>query len=180
MPYMRKAVDAPFGAMPYGGVMRIGAYHKDASASAIYPGDFVIYEVDGAIAAAASDSTQIIGVAAEYSAASTAKADFLVYDHPDQLFMIQDDSDTTHMAATEVAANTFLITTTGDTTTLRSKHEIDSSLVNTTATMPVKIVELHPIEDGSYAAAAGSPRKWIVKINSHVLGGGTGMTGITT
>lgn len=171
MPYLQAAVDKPFGAMPYDRVLSVGAYSKDASAAAIYPGDFVTLETDGGLAVATASQALILGVAAEYSAASTAKTDFLVYDHPDQKYTVQDDGDTTAMTEASVALNADLVVTTGDTSTLRSLHEIDSSSAATTNTLAVKILGLHPVEDRSFASAAGSPRKWIVKINSHQLGG---------
>jgi len=70
-----------------------------------------------------------------------------------------------------------LVVTTGNTTTLRSNHELDSSSGDTTSTLAVKCIRLHPIEEDSYASAAGSPRRWIVKFNSH-LWGGAEQTGI--
>ena len=171
MPWMRANVDAPFGARPYGPVLRVGAYNKDASAAAIYPGDVLIMETDGGLAVSTVTATNIIGVAAEYSAASTAKTDFLVYDHPDQLFMIQDDSDTTNMDEASVGLNVDLITTTGSTTTLQSLHEIDSSSAATTAGLAMKVLYLHPVEARSFATAAGTMRKWVCRINAHLYGG---------
>lgn len=171
MPYLRAATDTPFGAMPYDQVLGMHPYEKDASAVAIYPGDFVTLETDGGIGVATTSQALILGVAAEYSAASTRKADFLVYDHPDQKYTIQDDSDTTGMTQASIGANADITVTTGNTTTLRSAHEIDSNTINTTNTLALKILGLHPIEAGSFATTTGEWRKWIVKINSHQLGG---------
>ena len=169
MPYLRAATDTPFGAMPYGPTRSVHAYNKDAAAAAIYPGDFVILETDGGIGVSLTGSVNIVGVAAEYSAASTAKTDFLVYNDPDQEFTIQDDGDTTAMTEASVGTNANITVTTGDTTLLRSLHEIDSSTAATTATLALKVIGLHPVEARSFASAAGSPRKWIVKINNHLL-----------
>lgn len=172
MAFIRKATDNPFGFMPYGRVLRASIYRKDASASAVYPGDVVVMESDGNIAASGASTAAQIGVAAQYSAASTAE-DVLVYDHPDQLFTGQDDNDTTHMAETNIGNCADLVATTGDTTLLHSRQEIDSSTADTTATRALKIVALHPIEERGFvsAAAAGNQRKWVVKLNSHMLGG---------
>jgi hypothetical protein len=177
MPYLRKAVDAPFGFMPHGPVLSVRGYYKDASAGAIYPGDAVILETDGGIDQAATSSANIIGVAAEYSAASTEKVGFLVYDHPDQEYVVQDDSDTTPLTRAEEGENCNITVTDGNTTTLRSQHELDSDTGDTTSSLAVKIIKLHPCEEASYASAAGSPRRWIVKFNSH-LWGGAEQTGI--
>ena len=171
MPYLRAAADTPFGAMPYGRTLRVSPYEKDASAVAIYPGDFVTLETDGGLGVATTSQALIVGVAAEYSAASTRKADFLVYDDPNQLFTIQDDSDTTGMTQASIGTNADITVTTGDTTLLRSLHEIDSSTAATTATLALKIVALHPIEAGSFATTTSQWRKWVVLINSHQLKG---------
>src|SRR3990167_5412202 len=168
MPYLRAATDAPFGAMPYGRTLRVRAYNKDADGGAIYPGDFVILETDGAVAIAATGSTTLVGVAAEYSAATTAKTDFLVYDHPEQEFVIQDDGDTTAMTEASIGTKVNITVTTGDTTTLRSLHELDSSTANTTSTLALSVIGLHPLEERSFASAAGAQRKWVVKINNHI------------
>ena len=178
MPYLRPATDAPFGAIPYGVVRSVRPYLKDASAVAIYPGDFVILETDGGVGVATTGSTTILGVAAEYSAASTRKVDFMVYDHPNQEFTIQDDGDTTAMdEATGPGLKANITVTTGDTTLLRSLHEIDSDTAATTSTLALSVKGLHPVEDGSYATAAGQQRKWVVQVNNHIFGY-IGRTGI--
>lgn len=171
MPFMQAAVDKPFGFLPYDRVNSCRAYSKDSSAVAIYPGDAVILETDGGIGVAATGSTNIIGVAAMYSPASTAEPNFLVYDDPEQLFMVQDDNNTTQMAEAQVGNNVNIVTTTGDTSTLRSLQEIDSSTAATTAALAIKVLGLHPVEGRSFASAAGdtSQRKWIVKINTHLF-----------
>lgn len=169
MPWIRPGVDTPFGFRPYGEVLSIGEYYKDSSAAAVYPGDAVILETDGGVIPAAASSPNIIGVAASYSAASTEDT-VLVYDHPDQLFIVQDDSDTTGMTRASEGANADMVVTTGDTTTLQSKHELDSSSVETTAGLAVKVMRLHPMET-SYATTTAEQRKWIVKFNSHLWGG---------
>ena len=165
--FLIKATDHPFGAIPYDGVLSVQGYSKDGAAVAIYPGDFVIMETDGGIGVAVTGSTNIIGVAAEYSALSVAKTDFLVYDHPEQKFYIQDDGDTTGMTEASIGNNANIVTTTGNTTTLRSQVEIDSSTSATTASLALKILGLHPIENRDFASSTGTQRTWIVKINNH-------------
>lgn len=177
MPYLRPATDTPFGAIPYGQTLRARPYLKDAAAVAIYPGDFVILETDGGVGVATTGSTTILGVAAEYSAASTRKADFLVYDHPNQEFAIQDDSAGTQMAEANIGERANITVTTGDTTLLRSLHEIDSSTAATTSTLALNVLALHPVEEGSFATATGQWRKWVVTINNHIFGF-IGRTGI--
>ena len=178
MPYLQSGADNGLGAVPCGGVRSIRTYLKDASAVAIYPGDFVILETDGGVGVATTGSTTILGVAAEYSAASTRKVDFMVYDHPNQEFTLQDDSAGTAMdEATGPGLKANITVTTGDTTLLRSLHEIDSDTANITATLALSVKGLHPIEDGSYATATGQWRKWVVTVNNHIFGY-IGRTGI--
>lgn len=177
MPYLKRATDNPFGFQPHDAVLRTTAYVKDSDAAAIYPGDAVVLANDGHVEVAAAADTNILGVAAMYSAASTQELNFLVYDHPDQLFVVQDDSDTTHIAETNIGNNGDIVATTGDTTLLRSRHELDSSNVaaTTTATAQVRVIGQHPVEERSFATAAGSPRKWIVKFNEHLYASTTGI-----
>ena len=173
MPYLRPATDNPFGAMPYGKLLNVGKYRKDASAARIYPGDFVILEADGNVAPATAGALNLIGVAADASAGSTADTEVLVYDDPNQMYVIQDDNDTTSMGETELGTNADILATAGDTGTDRSLMEIDSSSA-TAATANLQIMQLHPMElDGARtgfvtSAAAGNQRKWIVKINEHI------------
>lgn len=170
MPWMQAAVDKPFGFRPYDKVLSVGGYRVGSDASAIYPGDIVIMSSDGQVDPAASaNPVNIAGVAAAYNAASTANNYFPVFDDPEQKFMVQDDGDTTNMTESSVGNNVALITTTGDTSTLQSLQEIDASSAATTATLAIKVLQQHPIEAQSFASAAGSPRKWIVKINNHFL-----------
>ncbi len=176
---MRKNTDTPFGFIPYGGSQKIGAYRKDASASALYPGDALIMEADGNIAIADTNSTNIIGVAASYSANTTADEQFLVYDDPHQLFMVQDDSAGTGLTSASVGLNTRIVATAGSTTTLRSLQEIDSGqATTTTAALPVRIVGLHPIEARTFGTTTGQQKKWIVQFNKHARAQGEGKVGL--
>lgn len=87
----------------------------------------------------------------------------LVADHPHQRFLIQEDGDTTPVAAASIGLNADCISThSGDTNTGRSKMELDSSTVATTATLAVKIHEAHP--DDTIATAYC---RFIVTVNAH-------------
>lgn len=171
MPWLRANVDIPFGALPYDQVLGISGYYTDTAVAAIYPGDVVIQETDGGIAVSAASSAVMVGVAAQYQAATLENTNFLVYDDPSQRFVMQDDGDTTAMTRASIGLNADLVVTTGDTTLLRSRHEIDSSSAATTAGLAVKVIRLHPIENNSYASAAGSPRKWVIILNEHLYSG---------
>lgn len=165
MPFIRANVDAPFGAIPYDGPARLSEYRTDVGAAAIYPGDLVGQMADGCVDTIGSATASlIIGVAAHYLAAAAATT-VMVYDDPDQRFVMQDDGDTTAMTAVSEGGNASPIITTGNTTSLRSAHEIDASSISTLTEFPLHIHRLHPVEAGSYASAAASPRRWIVTIN---------------
>lgn len=178
MPWLRKATDTPFGLRPYDEVKRIRPYNKSTACAAVYPGDPVVKAAGNTIAVGGASSTQYLGVAAMYSPVSTAEANFLVYDHPDQLFVCQDDGDTTAMTSTHTGMNVDLTTTTGDTSTLQSKVELDSDTAAITAGLAMKVLGLHEIEDASYATAAGQQRKWVVMFNAHYYRDVVGQTGV--
>ena len=181
MPFMRKATDAPFGFIPHGPVLRMSPYRKlSGYGTAIYPGDIVIQLTAGDINVGTTSSTTCVGVAATYSAASTADT-VMVYDHPDQLFYVQDDSASTAMTSASVGGNVNVTPTAGSTTTLRSLMELDSDTLNTTQALVMKVIGIHPVE-GPYATAFGTTtaqqRRWVVQFNQHMLGQGVGKTGI--
>ena len=166
MPYLRANTDAPFGAMPYDGVKRVTPYNKVAGyATRISIGDFVVLASDGNVNVAAAGDTNVLGVAAMSSPASTANLEFLVYDDPAQLFTCQADDGGTALVQSNVGNNCDIIATAFNADTGRSNHEIDQSTAVAT-TAQVRIVELHPIEAGTF----GANRKYIIRIQEHILG----------
>lgn len=60
----------------------------------------------------------------------------------DNIFEVQEDADTTPIAAASIGLNAGLILTAGSATTGLSAMEIDSSTVATTATLPVRVLGL--------------------------------------
>lgn len=162
MPFTRVAVDTPFGFRPYNN-SRTSPYRKRAGAPAMYPGDLVGQLTDGTVDVITSTASPVLGVAVGYSAASTAET-VLIHDDPSALFFAQDDGDTSAMTALSEGANADPIITTGSTTTFQGQQEIDSSSAGATTAM-LHILRLHECEGGSYASAAGSPRRWVVSIN---------------
>jgi hypothetical protein len=131
----------------------------------------VILEADGNVAPATAGALNLLGVSAEGSAGSTADTEVLVYDDPNQMYVCQDDSDTTEMNEVSIGANADIIAGTGSTVTDRSAHEIDSNTA-TAATANLAILGLHPMElDGGrvgFATTTAQQRKWIVRINEHI------------
>lgn len=168
MPYLRRNTDAPFGFMPYDGVLRINAYNVASGyATRIFPGDAVTLASDGNVEVAAAGD-RLLGVAVEGSLASTADTEFLVYDHPDQLFVGQADDGGTALAQTNIGNNCDILATAGDADTNRSRHEIDQSTAGT-GSAQMKLVALHPVEGGTF----GANRKYVVRIAEHLYGSGT-------
>lgn len=172
MPYLKKATDAPFGLMPYTAPLRVNSYPK-ATTTTIYAGDIVTLLATGLVNSLPTidgSNQPIVGVAAETTTSASAGATVMVYDHPDQLYVIQDDDVGTAIAETHIG-NLFAVTglnpgTAAEVTRGRSITEMDTSTTAATvvgASM-LQFIKLHEIESGSYPSSAGSPRKCVVKI----------------
>lgn len=58
------------------------------------------------------------------------------------VYEVQEDADTTPIAQASIGLNVAYTTTAGNSTTGISKQAIDSSTVNTTATLPIKVIGL--------------------------------------
>jgi len=171
MAFNRPATDTPFGFHPYGDVLRARRYRTDGPAAAIYPGDLVGRMADGCVEVITSvTASMILGAAAEYVAVA-GTGGCLVYDHPEQEFLVQDDSDTTGMTALSEGGVIIPLLTTGNTTSLRSRQEIDSSTLAAAPTVAAGhsliVVGLAELENGSYATTTAEQRKWIVKVQSN-------------
>ncbi len=80
--------------------------------------------------------------------ASTSRIARVVVD-PTGVYQVQEDADTTPIAAASVGLNVSYTTTAGNTTTGISKNALDSSAVNTTATLPLRILGLSKIVGNS-------------------------------
>jgi hypothetical protein len=161
-------MDCPRGLRPYGEVKRITYYKKAVGyASALFDGTPVILTTAGYLNQAGAGSEKIIGVCAKYSAASTAD-EVPVYDHPDQLFTVQDDASAT-LTQAAVGASADLLAESGNTTTGLSTVEINASAVSadhTSAT--VRIIEVaNRIYPDGVVNAVGAWCEWLVRINEH-------------
>lgn len=155
-------VDRPRGLECYGEVMRLSPY---TAGSAIYPGDPVKLDADGKVDRSAGDA--LIGVAASYAAADGATV--LVYDHPEQLFIIQAD-DASIDAVTDYGGNFDIALGSADTTYRKSQAELDGDTADahTEATNPLKLIR----KDESVNNEFGANVDCVVKINNHQLGEG--------
>lgn len=97
-------------------------------------------------------------------AASTQRLGYLPQDR-DVLYSVQEDADTTPLTAGAVEANIDFTAEAGDTFNGQSTMELDSDTVNTTSTLPLRIVELEGIPGNELTAAGGVNPQWVVAIN---------------
>ena len=100
-----------------------------------------------------------------------------VVDDPNVLFAVQEESNGTQLAATEVGLNTISKSGTGN--GYISGWQIPSATgatPNTTATLQLRLMGLQQAPAGTNAF--GAYAKWLVQINVHELGHGTGAAGV--
>lgn len=152
--------------------------------TAIFVGDPVIHSgaanSDGIIEVqAGGTSGQYIGVVVgiepirtdltkTYIPASTGGYVYVSVD-PWTVYEVQEDGT---IVVGDYGKNADLVAGAGDTTTGRSGYELDSSSVNTTSTLSVKILGLVQREDN----AVGANSKLEVIINDHILQSTTGVS----
>jgi hypothetical protein len=151
--------DQPCGFRPLGEVKRVRPY---VAGAACYPGDAVNLQADGKVDPADA-SEALLGVAMSYASADGQTV--LVADDPDQLFVVQADS--THVdAQTDVGKNANIVATAGDTSYKISRHELQSSSLAETTTLPLKLLGIDSRPDN----ALGEFVDCVVSINNHQLG----------
>lgn len=159
--------DQPRGATPKGVPLRQNLY---VAGGTVYKGDFVKFDNTGRVVAG-TDTAAMCGVAANYA---TTGGDLYVYDHPDQLFIVQSDDATEPAAQTAVGLNFEAECTTGDTLFKTSRMEFDGSTGATNGTLPIRLlgIDKRPGNDfGGYADC-------VVMINNHLYKGSTGTEGL--
>lgn len=98
-----------------------------------------------------------------YRPASTNRY-VLVADDPDLLFEVQEDADGGALAITGVAANANFVAGSGSTVTGLSGFQLDSSTVNTTNTLQLRIERFVDRMDNEVASANA---KLLVRFNLH-------------
>lgn len=164
-------VDAPRGFILHkseGKQIRFQKYSKDTGA-AIYRGDLVKLETDGAVAPFASGDGKCLGVAMEYKAASANE--IIVCDDPDAIFVAQTDAG---FQLSDIGSNADVVATAGSAASGQSAYEIRTSTYATSAALPLKVLGLVE-KDGN---AVGSNALVFCKLNNSVKGGGDGAAGI--
>lgn len=160
--------DKPQGAKPYG---QPKSEPTEYTAGAeVFPGDFVHKEADGLVDPAVA-SEALLGVAASYASASGQKV--LVWDDPDQKFVVQADGSDID-AQTDFGLNYNILATAGNSTYKESRMELDSSTGATDSILPLRLIDIDKAVDNALGAAANC----VVKINNHQLQGGTGTEGL--
>lgn len=115
-----------------GGEIRLNKYTV-TTGQIVYKGDLLKIVAAGTVqAAAANDGIIVVGVAAQYvnDSGSAGGKTVMVWDDPQIVFGVQSDTGTATTAA-DVGATANHVATTGNTTTLISKHELDSSDIGT-------------------------------------------------
>jgi hypothetical protein len=192
-------IDAAFGLRPIakvgsapGGTTGTTKYSiADNQSTAIFTGDPVKYKSDGTVeVATAGDASCGVFMGCFYTDPTTSKPTYKNYfpaslspgdaiafvaDDPDQLFIAQQDSDSSNIVAADLNLNADLVFGSGSTTTGISGVEIDSSSKNTTATLQVRLVDFYDIPSND---ATTNNSVLVVKINNHQLGSHTGTAGV--
>jgi len=107
----------------------------------------------------------------QYRLASTGRYCWVV-DDPAVIFEIQASNGTPALG--DVNNNINIAVAAGSTTTGQSGMTADVGTILTTATLPLRIMGFSQRADNEVAASA----KYLVKINNHQLGSGTGVLGV--
>jgi hypothetical protein len=144
---------APLGRTLSGGPCSVNQYKKDADgATAIFVGDVVARDDDSFINPGGTPGTTTYqGVALNHGAGSTI-TQHLVVDSPDALFEAQDDGDTDGFAEADMGLLCNLVFGAGSAYSEISGHELDEATINTTNTLDVKLLRLHPVVGNEYGA----------------------------
>lgn len=156
------------GARPWGTPLRSSAYIANTT---IYPGDFVVHASSGNVTTYTTSATSIIGVAANYAAGQGSQ--LLVWDHPDQQFVIQSDGATPALQS-DIFYNYQISANSGSATYKVSRMALTGTSQGTTATIPLKAIFIDVRPDN----ALGTYADVVVLINNHVYKGGTGIVGV--
>ena len=190
-------VDKAFGLNPYKGnsagssVQIVNKYNISTAGygTSIYQGDLTIF-ASGFINSAGVSSPNIVGafshcyyVATDgtptfknyYPASTTALGsgaiEAFIYDDPNQLFVVQADGAS---AQTCIGRNADTEGIGGSTTTGVATRELDSSTINTTAALQLKIVSV--VQDDVNGDLTADNANLVVLINEHYMRGGVAGT----
>ena len=101
---------------------------------------------------------------------TTTTTQVLVATDPQILFEVQEDSDTSIIALSQIGLNFTLITAAGSAVTGYSGWELDSSTGATTNTLDCQLVRAPDRADNELAASYAN---WLVRLNNHQYVDGT-------
>jgi len=185
-------VDKAFGLSPYKGlnagssVQIVNKYNFDPSGygTSIFQGDLCIF-AGGYINRSAASSANNVGVLshvyyvatdgtptfknyypADTTALGSGKIEAYIYDDPNQLFVVQADGAS---AQTCIGRNADTDGIGGSTTTGVATRELDSSTINTTAALQLKIVSV--VQDDVNGDLTADNANLVVLINEHYMRG---------
>ncbi len=170
-------VDAPFGFVPLQPVLHRTSYRVlQTNTYRIGHNDLVARVAAGTVQQQVAGNTEVgigsveaifdaNGVPVSYVPASCGAAyTVVVADDPNQLFMAQDDGDTTQLALTDEGANALIIIGNCNANTGRSIMEIDSSSAGATVgNGQIRLMRKY----AGLNNAIGANCIWIVKLNLH-------------
>lgn len=190
------ATDGPFGFEPYGPVLRANLYAVNTAPTInIYHNDIVEHGGTGVatkygvmpiiedaqvpdgrdhllgsvLAIFDENMAPVKRILAAAIGDGTIAGFVLVADHPDQLYLVQEDGTGNAIDYAEVGQNINLISVAlcaGNAYTGISTQQIDSSSAATTAALNCQIVR--PYEDDTFDVDTTPYARWIVRINEHV------------
>jgi len=188
-------VDKAFGLRPYKGagwpVQQANKYNINPSGydTNLFQGDITIFN-GGYIERAAASSANIVGVfshcyyvasdgtptfknyyPADTTALGSGAIEAYIYDDPNQLFVVQADGAS---AVTCIGRNADTDGIGGSTTTGVASRELDSSTINTTLALQLKIVGV--VQDDSNGDLTADNANLVVLINEHYMRGGVAGT----
>lgn len=149
--------DRPKGLEPKGEPMRVNRYTAGAQ---VRPGDLVTRKSDGKVDPYVAGSTdRPLGVVICTSADGEQCQ---VSDHPDQQYIVQADDNNVN-AVTDLGLNYEIVDTASDASFNISRHELDGNSGNTTATLPLRLIDFDERADNSLSEANTD---LIVKLNN--------------
>jgi len=169
--------DRPMGFVPVNPDARIRYYEIAAANSEILKGDVLEMPAAGYVSEmSGGGSTPMIGIAAEYKAASSGGR-IAVWDDPNEIFKCQLDGVGTALTAADIGRCFQHVQTHTSNNGVDSADELDQSTSATTSTHTFKLVGLADETDlaAGTANAWGNHAKVLVQPNFHRLRSTTGI-----
>jgi hypothetical protein len=192
------AYDAPFGFMCYGPILRVQRYAVNTAPTInLCPSDVVsaggaivstpkgyLMDVDDAavvdgdagllgaiVSCEDEDGAPLSYIAATRVGNGTIAGYVMIADHPDQIFIAQEDGGANAIDLSEGSMNANILSANlqaPDSNTGRSTQQIDSSSAATTAALNVKLIRPH--EDDIPADDDNPYVRWVCTLNEHFYG----------